>query len=873
MLRDKVEVNVYSGGMVNIAEGNSVIKSKQKNEEPINLKKEKNSDHNGYKKFEKNNNISIFISYSWADNSIADILDHKLQLYGYKIKRDIRDAEYSRSIIDFMKEIRKTDYSIIILSDNFLKSENCMREIFEFIKDDDYIERIIPVIYESAKDIWSSNKGITYTLYWKQREEKFREQLNQIEEESKCGYIEELKQISEIKNSIGKIIAIFRNMKMFDANDNMVDKIIEYISGNKENFTVENIESSTLVYLNKWSENLFINKNTDRKVTLGDIYLESLIPHYKVNGNYTIRTNLSDFLSQYIDLNAKQMLCILGDLGYGKDVFISWITNYFACSIDKILVYSSKSELKNIDWNNLKCQYDKTFDITDVLLEKLNLTFEKLNGKILILDAIDDVCRETELVSVINQLYQGMIKENAMQHFSLIITCRQKFIKGLDKINCDYIELQFWDNKQVEDFCVVFQSITKTNKSEKIISNLLNNGSTFNKKDLSVPFILYLAMHVEINEKTSIEDIYEQIFSLRNGIYDWAQNNIFVENYNEIKKIIFQITKEIAFWIFENNPSRVFICRKEYENICKLTFQKYNSEQLRLNQIMVDNIFLLTKYVEGIETDEIYFIHQSIYDYFVSEYIFSSMYKATFISNDDLASVLGKTLNQNILSASMREFLKMKIIGSELVNEFDTIFTVFQRMIQNGMTFYTRKCFKNAIQCEMNVFSNMLEIIHYWNRKYYKFDASIRIYLQCQNGANYEFPGGMGFCSINLKYVDLKNVNLWGISLRHLSLWGAELSQENIQNADLRNADLRGSNLNSLNLQGVDLQGAHLTGMDLRSTNLENADLKKACFSEEQVQYLEKKYDLKGILVLPKDSNVYISYEEYCKRRKGFYKD
>lgn len=176
------------------------------------------------------NNISIFISYAWKDAKYVDGLDNELQTYGYKVERDIRDAEYAQNIKEFMKRIRKTDYSIIVLSDNFLKSENCMREIFEFIKDENFKDRIIPVILESAKDIWGDSKGIQYTIYWKEREEKFKEDLKRIDEESKGGYIEELKHISSVKDSIGDIIKIFRDMKMFEANEkNLVNDIVLFL--------------------------------------------------------------------------------------------------------------------------------------------------------------------------------------------------------------------------------------------------------------------------------------------------------------------------------------------------------------------------------------------------------------------------------------------------------------------------------------------------------------------------------------------------------------------------------------------------------------------------------------------------------------------
>lgn len=129
-----------------------------------------------------------------------------------------------------MQRIRKTDYSIIILSDRFLKSENCMKEIFEFIKDENYKDRIIPVRLDSVKNIWGDNKGIEYTVFWKDKEKEMKEQLKRIDEESKGGYIEELRHISLVKDSIGEVIKIFRDMKMFDINDeNIHEKISQYI--------------------------------------------------------------------------------------------------------------------------------------------------------------------------------------------------------------------------------------------------------------------------------------------------------------------------------------------------------------------------------------------------------------------------------------------------------------------------------------------------------------------------------------------------------------------------------------------------------------------------------------------------------------------
>lgn len=228
----KIEINVHNTGQINFVKDNDSISVAQSSVNQNTLEDSIGKNAMGIK---FNNKISLFISYSWNDTNFVDKLDGELQKYGYHIVRDIRDAEYAQNIKEFMKEIRRTDYSIIVLSDNFLKSENCMREILEFIKDDNYRNRIIPVILDSAKDIWGFDKGIQYTIYWKDREDKFKEQLSKIDEESKGGYIEDLKHISSVKDSIGEIIKIFRDMKMVDANEkNLVNDIVSYLK--KKNY-------------------------------------------------------------------------------------------------------------------------------------------------------------------------------------------------------------------------------------------------------------------------------------------------------------------------------------------------------------------------------------------------------------------------------------------------------------------------------------------------------------------------------------------------------------------------------------------------------------------------------------------------------------
>lgn len=88
------------------------------------------------------------MSYSWKDEKKADEIDAFLSELGINIKRDKKSIEQWGSIRAFMDSIRNSDYAILVLSDAYLKSINCMYEITQLMKDAHYRDRIFPVVLE-----------------------------------------------------------------------------------------------------------------------------------------------------------------------------------------------------------------------------------------------------------------------------------------------------------------------------------------------------------------------------------------------------------------------------------------------------------------------------------------------------------------------------------------------------------------------------------------------------------------------------------------------------------------------------------------------------------------------------------------------------
>jgi len=607
----------------------------------------------------------------------------------------------------------------------------------------------------------------------------------------------------------------------------------------------EPVKSRTQEYADKWNQNMFLNdfdkrdENAGVNVKLSEVYLEKHLPHYIWENNINPSNDLKELLSEYIyEKKESQMLLILGQPGIGKSTLITWITANFTDRVDDILVYKFASDLGNTDWKNGR--------ISNRVLEKLGLNHSDLNGKILILDGFDEVSIESNRrTNILDSLYGDWIYNKTIDNFSLFITCRENYVQRIAILKCKYITLQPWDVVQIRSFCNIFQEKTKNNISESTIEKLLGN-----KEILGIPLILYmvLALNISINKEGSIVDVYDKIFSLEGGIYDRCiDNRSFADKHriSAIKKQIHQVSKDIAIWMFENNPVDVFIPKEEYQNI-------YVDVMYKLQQdFLIGNYYKLIKHCDGIGTEELYFVHRSIYEYFVAETIYSAMDEAIGISKEELACVVGRLLKRGKLSKNILTYLKQKIEKSKLKWMFDIVNKTFQLMLRDGMTYYAGECYKNVIDCEMSVFANMLEILHLWGNDILKLDNTVVDYIQYNKKIELNLDGvifekmylnSADLCEVNLTDADSRRESLIGVDLRGAYLRGAHLDGTNLCRthligadligAHLKKADLSGANLTNASLIGASLEGAILEGTILKGANLSKVNLRAAYFGK-----------------------------------------
>lgn len=140
---------------------------------------------------------TVFLSYCQKDKDIADCIDEKMDklLEGRAtLSRDIRDVEYHESFKKFMQSIEKHDYVISIISDNYLKSRNCMYEMLEVVKDSKFSQRLLFIVLtnEDAKyykiapvqdigaDVYSVSGQAKYSKYWSQMDKELDSEIEEI---------------------------------------------------------------------------------------------------------------------------------------------------------------------------------------------------------------------------------------------------------------------------------------------------------------------------------------------------------------------------------------------------------------------------------------------------------------------------------------------------------------------------------------------------------------------------------------------------------------------------------------------------------------------------------------------------------------------
>ncbi|MCP4143624.1 MAG: toll/interleukin-1 receptor domain-containing protein [Chloroflexi bacterium] len=160
-----------------------------------------------------NTDQQVYISYAWGGESerIANELDADLQENGITIIRDKRDLGYKGSISEFMQEIGRGNAIIVIVSDKYLKSPNCMYELVEIAQYKNIHDRIFPIVLGDA-DIYNPVSRIKYIKHWEDKLKELDEAMKSVSSANLDGLREELDSYDEIRDNVSELTYLFKDM-------------------------------------------------------------------------------------------------------------------------------------------------------------------------------------------------------------------------------------------------------------------------------------------------------------------------------------------------------------------------------------------------------------------------------------------------------------------------------------------------------------------------------------------------------------------------------------------------------------------------------------------------------------------------------------
>lgn len=596
-------------------------------------------------------------------------------------------------------------------------------------------------------------------------------------------------QLDKVEKKIDKLNQKLNGIKNSSECNAIRDKVVKFQNNRKQE------------YIENWNSRLFLHLDNDEKpLTLADAFI---MPDYKIHKSIErIRFSDNDTLDQIIEKFVKydrtSTMLITGVPGIGKTSITAWIANEYK-EDDKIIV------LRFRDW--------KKEELEKGLLKSIYNTLaceqEDLENKILIIDGFDEMKPLNIREKILNYFFYEILD---LEKFKCILTSRPAYINSYGFSNV--IELLPFDIVKIMNF---YKKITGNELDEK--------KTNYDNLDvLGIPVILYMAImsDIDITKNASKAELYNRIFAAKGGIFDrfsregiaWSNGVHIIRDKKNIEMFL-DFLRVTAFKIFERDGSP--LSKKD----CKIPKFEFRGDSISILEFPIKHLFERTE-------NNIEFIHKSIYEYFVAEYIYMMIKCGDNKVNNELASILGCMLKDTILSPEILEFLEFKIKNDEENLKFEKVYKTFQIMMLNGMTFYTGKKYKNIIQCEINVFCNMLEILHLWENTYIEFNSVIEPYLLCNIRQD---------TCINLKGVKLLDVDLQKADLKNAILEGT-----NLKEVKLGEIKLEGASLQEANLEGVNLKGANLRRVKMERANLKNADLRKADLEEANL----KEADLEG---------------------------
>jgi hypothetical protein len=155
----------------------------------------------------------VFVSYAWTEESsvFVDRLQKALEGQGVRLLRDREEVRYKDSIRNFMRRLGKGNAIVTVISDKYLKSENCMFEMLKIAQAGAFRERIFPIVLRDA-NIYKATGLVRYVHHWEAETRELDEALKTVSAVGRENLDENVTLYADIRRMFDNIAGTLRDM-------------------------------------------------------------------------------------------------------------------------------------------------------------------------------------------------------------------------------------------------------------------------------------------------------------------------------------------------------------------------------------------------------------------------------------------------------------------------------------------------------------------------------------------------------------------------------------------------------------------------------------------------------------------------------------
>ena len=648
----------------------------------------------------------------------------------------------------------------------------------------------------------------------------------------------------------------------------------------KDNFYLAND-----LYADSFCETLFLHKDKfNSKVNLSNLFVVQKYVETTPEGVSHPKNDLIARIKQFINDNQKRLLFIEGDAGSGKSSLIGYLNYHHKRNDQSTFEDHSLVTIRLRDLDRNLISENRNISVAFLAYLKIN-SFDDFDAlfpnAIVLLDGFDELCMIDNISNyerLINDLCHRLSNNN-----KIIITSRPKYIsvRHIDITKTSLFLCHFDEEKRIE---WVNNFTSQNGCGEEIDDKILQYIENIDDSEAigicDTPMSLYMLVSKRIDESAlnNIWELYHQIFYYElseteyNKMFPNAERD-YSHKISEYRDLIYQITEEIAYYMYQSNNNKFYITSKELEVIVKKVIDHNGTYDGQIIRQLTEKCHALCNYWK-INSDYgvVEFYHNNIRDFFLCEKIFREL-NLLYTSYQRDSELLSQKIRETfkmvfgfgcfetmvckflLLRASYdrktgrQEFPYSEKKQPSLPNVFGFLLSDLSTMVFKG---------RNPIQLIINVLSSIAQVyrhiyepyldenekIVWWNNVqsvnenevlhllFHSIFSQVPVTLDFDKALT--MASKSDFRGINLQHCDIKN-----IGFQESDLTGADFSNATMNGCDFTNSILVDAIFSNANMDYSCLKNANLTNSKFTGTQLQGADLPNGHCSMNQSEQIE----------------------------------